>query len=105
MCNFPYIGVQFFAWFYEWLNTLNDSDDKDIRNLKKFTDFIIVYNDWVFIFSQTVQAIFIVVYVYSDKFAWKIIRGKINKKLKKFCSCFYPAAKATDNYMQANLDT
>lgn len=42
-------------------------------------------------------------YVYTDKFAWKIIRGKINKKLKKVFFCCYPAAKATDNYMTANL--
>lgn len=99
MCNFPYIGVQFFAWFYEWLSNIDNPKDKDIKGLKEVTDFIIVYNDWFFIFCQTVQAIFIVSYVYTDKFAWKIIRGKINKKLKKVCFCFYPAAKATDNYM------
>ena len=43
-------------------------------------------------------------YVYTDKFAWKIIRGKINKFFKKVFFCCYPAAKATDNYMTANLE-
>lgn len=103
MCNFPYIGIQFFAWFNEWLYTVPDSDGKDVKALKEFTNFILDYNDWFFIFCQTVQAIFIVGYIYTDKFAWKIVKGKIKRKLKSICFCFYPAAKTTDDYMQANL--